>query len=245
MSAHCASPARDLDLGLSASRRMKGEVLVSVVDDAGADRLLIGRTLRRTPLFRLLDNLSSGEAALKGIPRSRASVVLMDIRMPGLSGTECSRLLKSRLPRLIIVAMSGLADMHTINSALSAGCDAYLAKPFSVGQLLATLTFCRSRCNLFDCRPRELATASQAPVLATLNPRELRVIELLAEGLAYKEVARRLSVTFSNVHKIQNRIFHKFGAKNRTDAVLKFLSQPRCTTPCYSDTTSETPWTRR
>src|SRR5947208_13768113 len=80
-----------------------GKVAVAIVEDDERFRLLLQEFLDQSRKFNCVGSYSSGEEALIGIPQSGAEVVLMDIRMPGMSGIECTRQLKALLPRLIIV----------------------------------------------------------------------------------------------------------------------------------------------
>src|SRR6266496_2301042 len=111
-----------------ASSRLVGsshKVPVSIVEDCENERLLIKRVLDEMQNFCFLDSFSSGDAALARIPRSTAEIVLMDIRMPCMSGIECTRRLKALLPRLNIIMLTVLDDVTNFRLAVEAGCDAY------------------------------------------------------------------------------------------------------------------------
>jgi len=81
---------------------------VAIVDDDENDRLLMRRILHRTTQFQCVGSYSSGRDALAGIPSLNCAVVLMDIRMPGMSGLECTRRLKAMLPGLAVVIVTML-----------------------------------------------------------------------------------------------------------------------------------------
>src|SRR5439155_21319717 len=132
--------------------------------------------------FYCLSSYSSGDAALVGIPRSTAKIVLMDIRMPGMSGIECTRRLKALLPHLNILMLTVLDDVTTFRLAVEAGCDAYLIKPFATTQLLATLTC---------CRPHATSTGVNCSADAQrelLDPRETALPDLGSHGFADQEI---------------------------------------------------------
>ena len=114
---------------------------VAIVDDQDSIRLILCRILEESGLFRCVGSYATGEEALRGVPDVRPEVVLMDIQMPGISGIESMHRLKQKLPGLIVVLVSGLADPDTMAKALAAGGDGYLTKPFTASQCLATLTF--------------------------------------------------------------------------------------------------------
>src|SRR5436190_3262153 len=112
---------------------------IAIVDDEDFIRLVLCKILEESGQFRCVGSYASGEEAMRGVPSMRPEVVLMDIRMPGISGIESMRLLKKTMPGLIVVLASGLADPETMAKALAAGADGYLTKPFSASQCLATL----------------------------------------------------------------------------------------------------------
>ena len=194
------------------------QVPVSIVDDDENDRLLIRRILDEMQDFYCLNSYSSGAAALAGIPRSTAQIVLMDIRMPGISGIECTRRLKALLAHLNIIMLTVLDDVTTIRLAVEAGCDAYLIKPFSTGQLLATLTCCRPDA------ARKGVNLSAVSAREVLNPREISVADLVSQGFADKEIACRLRVSEAVVEKLLKRVRRKLHAANRAEVAHRFCS---------------------
>src|SRR5437870_2388065 len=104
---------------------------VAIVEDNSDDRLLLERLLVRSKWFRCLGCYETGEEALKSLAITEAQVILMDIRMPGLSGIDCTRLLKKVLPTLIILMVTGVADPEALWAAVLAGADGFLTKPLT------------------------------------------------------------------------------------------------------------------
>ena len=197
---------------------------VAIVDGDAETRFFLQRILEQSGGYRCVGSHTSGEEALREIPGAHPRIVLMDVRMPGISGIECMRRLKGRLPGLIVVLVSELTDPETMSAALAAGGDGYLTKPFAVAQCLATVRF--------SVRPYRSAPPDRAEVNASstrggeeftrLTDRERQVMSCLAKGLLYKEIADELRLSFSTVHKLQHRIFLKLHASNRTEAVTKW-----------------------
>lgn len=144
--------------------------------------------------------------------------------MQRTSGIECIRQLKMMQPRLVVVFATNLTDHHTMSRAVSAGADGYLVKPFSREQCLTTLRFTVTRCWRPPGRltPAAEGTGNRRIQLTT---RERQVIGGLEKGLLYKEIADELGISFSAVHKHQHKIFTKFGASNRTEAITKWREQ--------------------
>src|SRR5436190_17410844 len=93
-------------------------IKVAVVDDDDDERVLMVRAVEQSPDLEGVGSYRCGLKALMGIPSSASEVVLMDVRMPGMSGIECTRRLKNVRPNLIIIVISGLDQPDTLTQAL-------------------------------------------------------------------------------------------------------------------------------
>jgi len=176
--------------------------------------------------FACIGSYASGEEAIQEIPIAKPQMVLMDIRMPGMSGIVSMRRLKRMMPELIVVLVSGLTDPETMAKALAAGADGYLTKPFTISQCLATLTF-SSRYRGSDARygaDEGVQSSRGGHGDARLTNRENEVMRCFAKGLLYKETAAELRISYSTVHKHQHNIFKKFHVTNRTEAIGVFAN---------------------
>ena len=197
---------------------------IAIVDGDAETRFFLQRILEQSGGYRCVGSYTSGEEALREIPGAHPRIVLMDVRMPGISGIECMRRLKGRLPGLIVVLVSELTDTETMSAALAAGGDGYLTKPFAIAQCLATVRF-SVRCYSFAPPDRAEVNGPSTRAgeeLARLTDREHQVMNCLAKGLLYKEIADELRLSFSTVHKLQHRIFLKLHVSNRTEAVTRW-----------------------
>lgn len=206
-----------------------GSIGVAIVDDDENVHLLVRDILDRAQEFQWVGSYSSGEAALAGIPQSGVQIVLMDIKMPDMSGSECTRRLKALLPHVIIVMVTGLGDPRTINLTRQCGADRCLPKPFTAAHVLATLSFCIPRPEVKIAKPEPSGKASghRGRRGRPLTARENRVMDYLAEGYLYKEIADRTGVSESAVHHMLSRIFKKLGVMNRTEAILQWKNGNR------------------
>lgn len=210
-----AKPAStDLQQGPDAAAEVPD---VSIVDDDENDRLFTERILMRSAGFRWVGSHASAQEALVAIAISAPHAVLMDIRMPGMSGIECTRRLKAVLPSLIIVMVTGLDDSQSIDEALDAGGEDYLIKPFSASQLLAMLTVCfsRRRQKPFDTRQEGIHSAEAWP----LSARQRAIADLVSTGHRNKEIAGMMHVSIAVVQSQLKKIFIKVHASNRVEMV--------------------------
>jgi DNA-binding NarL/FixJ family response regulator len=202
---------------------------VALVEDNDAYRQTLARLLSRAPDCECVGQFASAEAALAALPALRPDVVLMDIHLPGMDGVECVRRLKERLPATQVVMLTAHEDTDNIFNALAAGATGYLLKRTTRDELLAALRevmaggspmtahIARKVVQSFQGKP-----AAPEPA-ANLSPREQEVLDLLAQGLIYKEIADRLGVSYETVHTYIRRIYEKLQVRTRTEAVAKFL----------------------
>src|SRR6266700_3647465 len=117
----------------------KHPIKVAIVDDDENDLRTMRHAVKKSGEFVCVGEFRSANEALAEIPKVVPHVVLMDIRMPGMGGLECTRRLKAIRPQLKIIIVTVLLDIDTMNKSLQAGVDGYLTKPVSAAQLLATL----------------------------------------------------------------------------------------------------------
>jgi DNA-binding NarL/FixJ family response regulator len=202
---------------------------VSIVEDNDRLRETLARSLNRAEGFRCLSQFPSGEDALKGIPIEPPDVVLMDINLPGMNGVECVRNLKQLLPGTQIVMLTVYEDTDNIFNALKAGATGYMLKRTTQAELLEairevhrggspmTTHIARKVVQALQHVP---ATGQQTEVL---SPREQEVLDCLAKGFLYKEIAEQLGISYETVHTYIRRIYEKLQVRTRTEAVAKFL----------------------
>jgi DNA-binding NarL/FixJ family response regulator len=201
---------------------------VAVVDDEPDIHLTI-RLILDSSEFAFAESYLSGAEALQGILAHPPDLVLMDIRLPDLSGIECTRRLSLALPRLRIVMISALTDRDTVVEALQAGCHNYVNKPFIANQVLTSL-----RCALTAVpgmapstsavRSGEcpLRRALGAALCQSFHEREAKVLNALVKGRYYKEIADDLGLSQSLVHKLANQAFRKLRVNSRHQAEMQW-----------------------
>lgn len=206
-----------------------GKVGVAIVDDEENFRVFLGDILDQTREFQCVGSYSSGEEALTAIPQSGAQILLMDIKMPGMSGFECARRLKALLPHLVILMVTGLDDRRTIDRAKVCGAEDFLLKPLSVGQFLATLNFWRPDPKAGSLSGKDASSPSvKGPDglnVPHLSSQENELLKYLAGGFFYKEIADKMRVTEYIVRNLAHQLYIKIGVSNRTEAAIWLWSQ--------------------
>lgn len=211
---------------------MKGRsepIRVAIVDDEGELREQIAAYVDHAPGFRCVRACASAEEALRWLPQDRPDVVLMDINLGAMDGIECVQRLKPQLPETQIVMLTVFEDTERIFRALAAGATGYLLKRLAPPRLLDAIQEVHAGGSPMSAPiARKIVTSFQHPPprpdpAAELSPREREVLEGLAEGRAYKEIADKLGVSIHTVRNYIRRIYEKLHVRSRTEAVAKFL----------------------
>lgn len=212
-------------------------ISVSIVEDNDKLRATLAKVIGRAEGFRFVSDYRSAEDALEDLPKAKPNVVLMDINLPGINGVECVRRLKERLPETQVMMLTVYEDTENIFNALAAGASGYMLKRTPTKELLdairevnrggspMTTHIARMVVQSFR-KPAEPAPApAPADELAILSEREQQVLDLLAQGLIYKEIADKLNIGYETVHTYIRRIYEKLQVRTRTEAIAKFLQR--------------------
>jgi DNA-binding NarL/FixJ family response regulator len=208
-------------------------ITVSIVEDDVRVRGSLARLIDRSDGFRCISQHPSAENALDDLPRVKPAVVLMDINLPGMNGVECVRRLKAALPQTQVVMLTVYEDTDLIFRALSAGATGYLLKRTRPAELLAGIRDVHNGGSPMTSHiARRVVQSFQQPdaqvgTIEGLSPREQEVLDYLAKGYLYKEIAAALSISYDTVHTHIRRIYEKLQVHSRTEAVAKRLFQAR------------------
>jgi DNA-binding NarL/FixJ family response regulator len=206
-------------------------ITVSIVEDDDQVRQSLARLIQRAEGFRCLSHYPSAEAALEAIPREGPEVVLMDINLPGMNGVECVRRLKPKLPEVQVIMLTVYEDTDSIFNALAAGASGYLLKRTPPAELLEAIRDVhRGGSPMTTHIARKVVQSFQRGGVSSrptenLSPREQEVLDCLARGFLYKEIADKLGVNYETVHTYIRRIYEKLQVRSRTEAVAKFLGR--------------------
>lgn len=218
------------------SRRVTKTIQVALVEDDAGVRANLAKMIDSSPGFQCQGAYADGFAALKGIPAKRPDVVLMDINMPGMLGTECVSQLRGKVPDLPVLMLTVYDDSEQIFKSLMAGATGYLLKRTPKDKLLEAIReisnggapmsrqIARRVVQFFrEIKDVPAATPKRAPEVETLTGREEEVLALLAKGHAYKEIAGLMNISFETVRTHVRTIYDKLHVHSRTEATLKYL----------------------
>lgn len=206
-------------------------ISISIVDDEKELRESIATFLDGSPGFRCISSYSNAATALAALPQDKPDVVLMDINMTGMDGIDCVARLKTIAPEMLIVMLTVYEDTDKIFKALSAGASGYLLKRSSPAKLLEAIEEVRAGGSPMSSSIARKVVASfrnAAPVAEQqthLSPREQTVLDCLAKGLTYKQIAAQLDISVDTIRTYLRRIYEKFHVQSRTEAVAKYLKR--------------------
>jgi DNA-binding NarL/FixJ family response regulator len=212
-------------------------IKVVIVEDATWMRENLVREINGSPGFRCVNNYRTVEDALQGIPKDQPDVVLMDINLPGMSGVECMRQLRADLPEVRGLMLTAYDESEKKFNSLLAGASGYLLKRTSTAELLEAIQqvidggspMSSSIARKVVAHFNEMGVAKSDT--ATLSPRELQVLELLARGMAYKNIADELSLSIETIRMNVKHIYVKLHVHSRGEAAAKYLRQSKLRRP--------------
>lgn len=204
-------------------------IRVSIVEDDLPAREILTSWLADADDFEFVSAFGSAEDGVLQLPRQKPDVVLMDIKLPGISGVECVRQLKPQMPQTQFVMHTVYEDSNYIFNALQAGATGYLLKQASHDELLAALKYVHAGGSpMTSYIARRVAQCfPSAPMEAddNLSPREHAVLEMLIRGFLYKEIADSLSISVRTVDTYIRRIYEKLHVRSRAQAVAKYVGR--------------------
>lgn len=207
-------------------------IRISIVEDDDSVRGILRGWLSRADGFCFVSEFGRPDECLLRLPSEKPDVVLMDIKLPGISGVECVRLLKPQMRDTQFVMHTVYEDSNHIFDALQSGATGYLLKQASHDELLAALRYvhaggspmtsyiARRVAQLF---PDDL-NASETDAGSLLSAREREVVEMLARGFLYKEIAATLNISIKTVDTYIRRVYEKLQVRSRGQAVAKYAN---------------------
>src|SRR6266850_786304 len=204
---------------------MRKSVIV-VEDDRGLREQLV-QILETAPDIKCLGAFASAEQALPQILEKDPDVVLMDIKLPGMSGIQCVAEIKKIRPEMQIIMVTIYEDSERIFRALKAGANGYLVKSSPPEQLLEAIRDAyRGGAPMSSPIARKVVQhfhllGPSVDETQNLSPRERQVLDLLAMGFIYKEIGNKLDIGTETVRTYVKNICQKMHVRGRVEAVAK------------------------
>jgi len=202
-------------------------ITLAIVEDLDEVRDGLKNFISLSQDFKVLDTFKTAEEAIHDLPQLKPDIVIMDINLPGMNGIECIRQVKNKIPGTQFMMFTVYENDEKVFEALKAGASGYLLKNTGLVQLIESLkelhnggspmsaNIARKLVTLFRSEQKETAN------LEVLSSRENEILQLLAKGLLYKEIAEQLKISVSTVRQHIHHIYEKLHVQNRTEAINK------------------------
>ena len=207
-----------------------GTIRVAIIEDQQHTRQMLSVLVNGTGGYECVAAFENAENALSVIPGLSLDVALVDIHLAdGLSGTECVRQLKVTCPEVQFIMCTSLEDTDNIFAALQAGATGYLIKSTPPAKILEAITDAYSGGAPMSSQIARKVTqyffnlehTKKNKELEKLSVREQEILNYLAKGYRYKEIAAMLFVSIETVRKHIHNIYEKLQVNSRTDAINK------------------------
>ncbi|MEP6675171.1 MAG: response regulator transcription factor [Ferruginibacter sp.] len=203
------------------------EITVSIVEDIAEVRESIEKLIQQSEDFLLAGSYSNAEQAEQALPDHTPDIVIMDINLPGRNGIDCIKNLKEKCKGSQFIMFTIFEDDQKVFDALEAGACGYLLKKTPKEKILEALKelheggspmstqIARKVIQVFQ------KNKSMSEEAAPLTKKEKEILELLAKGYLYKEIAEKTSISANTVKQHIHNIYEKLHVQNRTEAINK------------------------
>ncbi|HLK29899.1 MAG TPA: response regulator transcription factor [Puia sp.] len=216
------------------------KITVCIVEDNESIRFAMEEIIGMDGKYRMAGSFSNAEEALQKIPSINPNIVLMDINLgDGKNGIDCVRELKQKHPEMLFMMCTVYEDDEKIFDALSAGANGYVLKKTTPHKMLEAIKelyeggapmssqiaikIVRAMQNRQIFEHAEMNPAKKP--LRKLSVRENEILQLLANGMLYKEISDHLQISSETVRKHVYHIYEKLHVSNRVEAINKFFDR--------------------
>jgi len=202
-----------------------------VLDDDQGTREALAALLSGSVGFTCVGAHQNAESALRAIPGEKPGVILADLELPGINGIEFIRASRDRFPSVELLVLTVHAEAEWVFPALEAGASGYLVKGTAPAKLLDAVAEVHAGGALMSSQVARLVLRSfrrEGPTREwreRLSPREIEVLEALAQGMCYEEIAAHLGISPRTVNTHLHRIYAKLHVRSAAGAVGKWLSR--------------------
>src|SRR5256885_4037887 len=196
-------------------------IRILVVDDHFMVRMGLSASLNVEPDMEVVAEAGNATSALEAYRKHRPSLVMMDLRLPGMSGTECTAAILHEFPEANILMLSTHSGEEEIYRAMQAGARGYIVKSIIREELLRAIREVHRGGTYLD--PIVASQLAQRQQHRSLSTREIDVLRLVAKGFGNKEIAGALKIAEVTVKLHVSHVLEKLEVKDRTQAATVAL----------------------
>jgi len=207
---------------------MMPKIKVAIVEDLEEVIEGLSSFIKQDAAIELTAVYRTAEAAALELPLVKPDIVIMDINLPGITGIECIKRIRANTPGILFMMFTVYENNDQVFEALKAGASGYLLKKTPPLQIIEAIKELHQGGSPMSSQiARKLVThfqENQAVVnndAALLSAREKEVLENLAKGMLYKEIADQLGISFHTVRQHIGNIYEKLHVQNKTEAINK------------------------
>ncbi|MFO1448274.1 MAG: response regulator transcription factor [Opitutaceae bacterium] len=193
-------------------------IKVMIVDDHPTFRMGLAALIDTQPGMSVVAQFSSGEEALAAYSPGLASIILMDLRLPGMGGVEATLGLLARDPAVRVIVLTTYDADEDIFRAMQSGASSYLLKDMSTEEIAGTIRAVHRGGS--EVPPRIAERLAERAQRQPLSPREQEVLQLLVRGRSNKEIGAHLFISEETVKSHLKTLFAKLKVRDRTDAAM-------------------------
>ncbi len=194
---------------------METQPIIHIVDDDSAVRNALCLLMQAEGLQTRA--YTSAEEFLEDITPTTVGCVVLDVRMPGLSGLELQQILQKKQVVLPVIIMTGYADVPMAVQAMKAGAMDFIEKPFDNNRLLELVHLCLAKCKQEQSEQVLHHVAEEK--IAKLTRRERQVMDMLVQGCQNRTIAEKLGISPRTVEIHRARVMEKLEAHSLSDVV--------------------------
>jgi two-component system, NarL family, response regulator DevR len=223
------------DWGMHGDVPDRPAVRILLVDDHEIVREGLAAVLARQSGFDVVGQADTAAKALEAFEQLDPELIVLDIGLPDMSGIELCREIKARRAETRVVMLTGSDEEDNVLSAVIAGANGYLLKQSGIRDVVRAIGIVAEGGSLLDPaatdrvakRIRHLGSTTEADPLASLTPREHRVLTLVAAGKTNKQIAAEAQLSEKTVKRSVTSILSKLNLERRTQAAAVFVDRRR------------------
>jgi len=205
-------------------------ITICLVEDLKEVREGMTSLLTFDERFEVLASFADTEKAEEELPSWEPDIVIMDINLPGMNGIECIKKVKAKCPKSQFIMFTIFEDDEKVFEALTAGASGYLLKKTPLVKITESLIELHEGGSPMSTQIarkviNRLHASNATDEIKLLSSRENEVLQQLAKGLLYKEIADKLSIATGTVRQHIHKIYEKLHVQNRTEALNKMNSK--------------------
>jgi two-component system response regulator DevR len=204
-----------------------------IIDDHEMVREGLKAMLAKEHDFEIVGDAANAEQAYELIARLHPDVILLDIRLPGVSGIEVCRTVTERYPETAVIILTTFTDETLVAQCIQAGARGFIIKDIERFDLKRSIRAVARGEAAIDPKAavavlaqlRRAPQKSNEPAPELLSPQQLVILRLIAQGFSSREIATQLYLSENTVKGYVQEMLHRLGVKNRTEAVMAAVKQ--------------------